>query len=264
VGDHPRYRLDDIRRFGIGLATSFGLAPARASALVSGLLWYEAAGAPEFGIATLMDWIGAIESGEVDPKAEGRVGKEHTATAVLDAQRGLAPLILARAAAIAQEKAREVGVGVVRVVNLGSWGGSTAEVASEIAIGPMIGTVEGPGGSVAIGVPVDGSVPAVYDSALKRDDFSGVPPWASSPLAAWVVSARAVSAFESLASVHEHVETLLRVNPPFEGEVRPDAWQTRRRDQIEHGLPLDEGARVKLAECGARLGVTFPGPRGRG
>lgn len=257
MGDHQRFRLDDLRRFGIAVAGAVGVAPARASAFVSGLLWYDAADAPGFGIATLPDWTGAIEAGEVDPKAEGVVGKEYTATAVLDGRRGIGPLILRRAAEIAQEKAREVGAGVVRVVNLGRVG-ALAEVAAEIAIGPMVGTVAGSMG-LAVAVPVGGSVPAVYDSSLDPKSRPGLPPWADGA-DGWLVTARAAAAIDSLATVHEHVASLLKVDPPSPGEVRPDAWQARRLDHIENGLPLDADIRGKLAACGERLGVAFPDP----
>lgn len=259
MDDHQKYRLDDLRRLGAALAAGVGVAPARASAFVSGLLWYEAAGAPEFGIGSLPGWLDAIERGEVNPKAEGRIIKEHTATAVLDGQRGLTPLILSRAAGVAQEKAREVGVGVVSIVNVSS-DGPVAEIAAEIAIGPMIGTISGAMG-LAVAVPVQGSVPAVFDSRLDPKVWLGVPPWADDPVTAWLVTARAVTAFETLGAVHEHVETLLKVNPAFAGEVRPDAWQARRMEHLEHGLALPEATVATLRDWAGRLGVEWPSSR---
>ena len=258
MAEHHRYRLDDLRRLGSDLASRLGVAPARASAFVSGLLWYEAAGAPEFGIGSLPGWLDAIERGEIDPKAEGRISKEFTATAVLDGQRGIAPLILARAAGVAQEKAREVGVGMVRVVNLGP-DGPVAEVAAEIALGPMIGTIAGPSRTYAVAVPVEGSVPAVFDTTLDPMASRPVQPsWAEERGDDWLVTARAVSAIDSLASVHEYVGALLKNNPPFPGEVRPEAWQARRLEHLELGLTLEEPTVTSLRACAERLGVGWP------
>ena len=228
MGESHRYRLDDLRRLGVDLAVALGVVPARASAFVSGLLWYEAADAPDHGIGSLPDWLDAIERGEIDPKVEGKIIKEHTATAVLDAQRGLGPLVLARAALIAQEKAREIGVGVVRVVNLG-WVGPVAEVVAEIALGPMTGTIAGPM-TYAVAMPVEGTVPAVFDTTLAQDPVRGLPPWADEVESTWLITARAVSAFGSLAGVHEHVGTLLEGDsaPPGRGPARRLAGATAR------------------------------------
>ncbi len=256
MADHPHYRLDDLRRLGAAMLAGSGVAPERASAFMSSLLWYEAADAAEFGIGSLPAWLDALKTGEIDPKAAGTIVREHTATAVLDGGRGLAPLILARAAGVAQEKAREVGVGMVRVVNLGRVGAS-AEVAAEIAIGPMVGEVRGPEGSLAVSAPVEGSMPAVFDSALAPDPRQVVPPWADGA-DAWLVTARAVASFESLASIHEEVGTLLAGNPPRPGEVRPDAWQARRSEHLDRGLALSKATVAELRRWSKTLGVAWP------
>ena len=133
-----RYRLDDLRRLATSLARGPGRRPARASSLATHLLWFDAAGASSHGIATLPTWLDRIDRKEIDPVAEGRARLEHSGTAVFDAQNGLAPLALARAAGIASEKARDVGVGIVRVRNLGP-SGPAAPVAADLAIGPFVG-----------------------------------------------------------------------------------------------------------------------------
>jgi hypothetical protein len=270
VGHRNNYRLDDLRRFGTALASGVGVAPARASAFVSGLLWYDAADAPSLGIASLPDWIRSIEAAEIDPRAEGTLTREFPATAVMDGGRGLGPLILRRAAEVAQEKAREVGVGMVQVVNL-SGTGLAGWVASEIAVGPTVGSVEGPG-VWALALPVAESVPVVIDTRLG--EAGPDPSWprlAAMPSASgdrdeptWVVTARAVNVFESLASFHARVARAFEEHPaPAGWEVRPDAWQARRLAQIEHGLPLGKSARAGLQAWGRRLDVPWPSPTGR-
>ena len=82
MGDARRYRLDDLRRYAAALAAGLGVAPRRASALASHLLWFDAVSAFDFGIATLPGLLDRIESGDVDPTAEGRVRSERAATSV--------------------------------------------------------------------------------------------------------------------------------------------------------------------------------------
>ena len=114
-----RYGFDELRRFAAAIASAAGLAPARALALASHLLWFDAAGAPTLGIATLPSWLEEIDGGRLDPLAVGRVVSERTTLALLDGENGLPPLILERAAELAVEKARESAVGLVRVVGVG-------------------------------------------------------------------------------------------------------------------------------------------------
>src|SRR4051794_28449442 len=97
----PRFRLDALRRAASSLAASCGVKPERAAALATQLLWFDAAGAPQFGLARLPDLLDRIGRGEVDPKAEGKVGPERAATAVVDGQNGIPALILSRAAGVA-------------------------------------------------------------------------------------------------------------------------------------------------------------------
>ncbi len=98
-----RFEFDDLRRFASAMGAAVGLSPPRSLALSSHLLWFDAAGAPKLGIATLPSWLEAIERRQVQPAATGRVTSERTALARLDGEGGPAPLILERAAAVAVE-----------------------------------------------------------------------------------------------------------------------------------------------------------------
>ncbi len=101
----PRFDFDDLRRFAAALGIGCGLTPARALAMASHLLWFDAAGAANLGTASLPDWLEAIENGQVDPRSMGRVVGERSALAVFDGENGLPPLLLERAAELAVEKA---------------------------------------------------------------------------------------------------------------------------------------------------------------
>jgi hypothetical protein len=160
-----RYGFDELRRFAAAIATAAGLAPARSLAMASHLLWFDAAGAPSLGIATLPSWLEAIDGGRVDPLAVGRVVSERTTLALLDGENGPAPLILERAAELAIEKAREAAVGLVRIVGVGSVP-SAAPIAAGIAIGPMAGWVQGPDGCGSMALPTPAGLPLVIDSGL--------------------------------------------------------------------------------------------------
>ena len=71
VSELAHYRLDDLRRFATALGTALGVPPTRAAELASHLLWFDAAGLADFGIATLPAWLERIEARGVEPAARG-------------------------------------------------------------------------------------------------------------------------------------------------------------------------------------------------
>lgn len=269
MADGRRYRLDDLRHFATALASSAGLAPARASALASLLLWFDAAGAPSHGIATLGDVLEGVESGTIDPVAEPAVVLERGSTAVLDGRRGVPLLVLARAAGLATEKARDTGVGLVRVRNVGPTG-SAAGVAAEMAIGPASALILGPGAAWAVALPAEGGLPAVFDPALGTGgvpDAAGVyptlvAPWASvlNPDGGWLVAALAVNALEPLSTLHERVAEAIKGLDGSEGRLLPGPWERHRREVREHGVVMGPAAWESLARHAGRRGVTPPAP----
>jgi LDH2 family malate/lactate/ureidoglycolate dehydrogenase len=280
VTDARRYRIDDLRRFASALAAGVGVAPTRALALASHLLWFDAAGAAPLGIATLADGLDQIESRSIDPKAEGSVVAERGSTALFDGRRGVPLLVLDRAAALAAEKARETGVGLVRVRNV-SAPGSAAGVAADLALGPMAAIVLGPGPSWAVALPAEGGLPAVFDVALAAAPGAGskpnrpkaaaearaaldglVAPWAAvlAPDGGWLVAAVAVTAMEPLSAFHERVADALDGLDESAGRLLPAAWEARRREAREHGVSVEPAAWRALVRWADRLGVEPPAP----
>jgi hypothetical protein len=259
-----RYRLDELRRFATSLAAMAGLVPGRASAFVSQLLWYDAAGASTFGIDCLDGWLERIERGDVDPKAEGKVGLERAGTAIFDGKNGIPHLILERAAGLASEKARDVGVGLVRVSGIKGVG-SAAAVAAEVAIGPLVGLVLGPDASVSLAIPSADGLPVVADSILSgRDGASAglggvLGPW--SLLAGerdWLVLAATVPAIEPLASFLERVDLEAKSERNLPGLLRPGPWDAKRREVRELGVPVSAKAMKRMERWGERFGLTAP------
>jgi LDH2 family malate/lactate/ureidoglycolate dehydrogenase len=275
VTDVPLYRLDDLRRFATGLLSGSGVAPARASSLATHLLWFDAAGASAFGVATLADWLDRIADGRVDAMAEGRVASERLGTAVFDGQNGLPPLILSRAGELAVEKARDAGVGLVRVHDVGPTG-PAAGVAAEMAIGPVVAVVQGPGPSWSLALPSDEGLPAVFDSvmaeAAPRPKGAGraskapapppVLPWASAlvPDGGWLVAAIGLPALEPLSTFQERVGDAMRDQLGGPGRFPPIAWEAHRRAAREHGVEVASSSWKKLRRWADRLGVDPPGP----
>jgi Malate/L-lactate dehydrogenase len=265
-----RFRLDEVRRFATALASELGVAPPRAAALAAHLLWFDAAGATSFGIMTLPRWLERIEAGEFATAAEGRVMTERNGTAVLDGQNGLPPLILERAAGLAVEKARDAGVGLVRVIHVGPTG-PAAVVAAEMALGPLAAAILGPGPSWSLALPSEEGLPAVFDPALgsaseKRPAptawLEGLLPWAAVLTAdtGWLVGAVAVAAWEPLLTFHERVKTALGDREARPGQLLPTAWDAHRRVVREQGIALPASATKALTRWAERLGVAIPTP----
>jgi LDH2 family malate/lactate/ureidoglycolate dehydrogenase len=232
------------------------------------LLWYDLAGASAHGIASLPEWLERIALGRVDPRAEGRIQNEHAAALVLDGQNGVPPLVLARAAALASEKARDAGVALVRVTNLGPMGPAT-EIAAEVAIGPQIGWVMGPASAWSLALPAAEGLPAVYDASLTdaAPRASGAAmralggPWSLLATdSGWLVAALAVSALEPLATFHERVNAALRAPDGALPLLRREPWEKTRAEARERGLPLGESALAALKHWSERLGATLPVP----
>jgi LDH2 family malate/lactate/ureidoglycolate dehydrogenase len=282
-----RYRLDDLRRFATALGSAGGLAPARAQGLATHLLWYDAAGAAIFGIGTLPVWLAAVEAGRVDPKAAGEVKSERGALTVVEGQQGLPPLLLERAAGLAVEKARELGLALVRVAHIERVG-SAAAVTAGIATGPFVGLVIGPSHLYSVALPSPEGLPVVIDSGLDAvrtsspgrgasssragrarrpvsvtaESLDGVASWASvlAPEGEWLVGAIAIAALESLATFHERVLVSLREPGEAPGRLMPTDWEAQRRKAHEHGLVIAAPAWKKLVHWAGRLGVDIPKP----
>jgi LDH2 family malate/lactate/ureidoglycolate dehydrogenase len=264
-----RYRLDDLRRLATGLCSSLGVAPARASALATHLLWFDAASASSHGIATLPTWIDRIESRQIDPLAQGRAVLEHAGTAVFDAQQGLPPLALEAAAGIASEKARDVGIGIVRIKNIGPTG-PAAPLAAGLAVGPFVTIIAGPSPSLAVALPTPEGLPAIFDSELATEAghslaptegwLGAFAPWISTVAGGggWMILALSIPAMESLSAFHERTASTPR--PPLElrRALWPEKLAIRRQEAREHGVPLSQTATVELKEWAARANVPWP------
>ena len=277
MGEARRYRLDDLRRYASAIATGLGVAPRRASALASHLLWFDAVSAFDYGIATLPGLLSLIESGDVDPKAEGRVLSERAATLVYDAERGLPHLALERAAEIAGEKAREVGGGFIRVVNVGRIA-SAAGVAAGLAVGPLAASLLGLGGGYSVALPGAGGPPTVFDPAFapppsplrgsKRGKSQPAPD--EHPMQAalarafagegWVIVALAVTIKDLCEESTRGRAFGLGVPHPADAVLTPEVAEASRREAADSGVFVAPSVWTALKGWADRLGVAPPDP----
>ena len=267
-----RFRLDALRRFAVAALSGTGLKPAPAGMLTDQLLGFDAAGAAKYGARSLPAWLERIASGEVSPSVEGQITLEKPATLQLDGRNGIGPLILGRAADLAAEKAREVGAGIVRAVNITACG-PAALIAAGVAMGPMIAFVLGPGPSWALAIPTELGLPAVFDTDLATEESSTrtrrPPPWLkqlapwlvtlATPPDGWLVAALMVTAIEPLTTFHERAKTALpRTESP--GYLLPGPWDERRQALRDRGVALDREAVEAFRGWADRLRLELPAP----
>ena len=244
--------LELLRRDVAALLSTAGVKSDRAARLADLLLWFDAAGLTDLGVASLPDLLDRVARGEVDPRAEPVVGPERAATAVLDGRGGPPLLVLARAAEIASEKAREYGAGLVRVRGIGPVR-SAASAVFEVAIGPSAGMAVGPGGAWSLAIPSADGLPWIADGALGSAS-SVLGAWL--PMlgeAEWLIQAVSIPATEPLASLHERMAAAGSTAP--ETVLSPSRLEEARRRAREDGVKFSDATRAALKSWGERLGV---------
>ncbi len=288
-----RYRLDDLRRFAAALACASGLAPPRALALASHLLWFDAAGAASFGIGSLPCWLERLEHGSIDLTAAGEITAERPSLARLDGHNGIAPLVLERAAELAIEKARDTAVGLVRITHLGRLGSAAAVVAA-MALRPVAGLVLGPGGVWSAAVPSPAGLPIVFDSGLGGIEpgrtgtgtsarsgrhggprssatarllpppLNGVAGWTEFLVSeeSWLIAAIAIAELEPMSEFHDRVGRWIQSLADGPGRLLPDTWADRHNEAHKRGVAIAPSAWKELKDWAKRFAVAVPSPGG--
>lgn len=253
----PAHHPDEIRRLAVALLTGVGLPAGLATELAGHLLWFDLAGFPQHGLATLPEWLGRLERREIDPQAAPRFSAERLGTAIVEAGAGPGPCVLREAARAAANKAREAGVALVRVTGVGPTG-PPAPIAAELASGPVAAALLGPDGAWAIAAPSAGGPPSLADSTLADAHHGQGPPLPWTPLLEpgdWLIHAVAVPALESLSALSQRVASCPA------GWLDPAACEARRAIAYEQGMTLAEPAWRILCDWAERLGVAPPTPR---
>lgn len=214
----PLVPLADARNTALTALRAAGAPEAHARLQVEVLLEGELRGTPSHGLLRLPRLVRRIANGVIDPAASGRHAWRGPGFLAVDGERGLGPVVAARALDAIVERARETGVAVAAVANsnhLGmlAWyaeraaGAGLAAIAlttSEALVHPwggraaMIGT-----NPIAIGVPT-------AEGAFVMDTATGV---------------------VSMGKIHDHAHRGLPLEPGWaldaEGEPTTDAERAK-------------------------------------
>ena len=107
---------DELGRFIRDVLTAVGASTSDAAAVADGLIWANLRGGDGHGVSRLPIYLDIIARGEIDVTARPELVQDRPASFVLDGHHGFGPVALMRAAAIAVERAKTIGVcfGLVR------------------------------------------------------------------------------------------------------------------------------------------------------
>jgi LDH2 family malate/lactate/ureidoglycolate dehydrogenase len=174
---------DALRALVARMFAACGLAAEAAQRLAEGLVDADLEGAPSHGVMLVDMYIERIRRGSVSTAERGRIVSDRGCTLVLDAGHALGHLTGDQAMALAVERARALGAGVVAVRHAFHFG-TARRFALQAAEAGCIGIamcntrrlMPAPGGAervvgnnpVAIALPVAGAVPIVLDMATSE------------------------------------------------------------------------------------------------
>jgi len=107
---------NELARFIRDLLVAKGASEEDAATVADGLVWANLRGVDGHGVSRLPRYLQLIGRGEIDPKAQATLVHDRAATFVLDGGHGFGPVAAMRAAALAVERAKQIGVcfGLVR------------------------------------------------------------------------------------------------------------------------------------------------------
>ncbi len=185
VPEHDQVLVSEaaLRRTVAQIFEKLGVTPDDAAVGADVLTMTDLRGVETHGVSNMLRmYVRHYRTGLLDPRPGWRVVRESPATAVIDGERRLGILIGPRAMALAVDKARRVGVGVVTVHNAGHFGaiGHYAVQAAEhdmvgvcftaaglsvvptFASKPMLGT-----NPIALAAPARREPPVLFDAATS-------------------------------------------------------------------------------------------------
>ena len=273
VDEAERFSADELRRFVVALLTAQGWTAIQAGAIAAYRLWLDTAESRELGIARLPELLDAAASGAIKPGEAGRLAKERSAVAVLEAESAAPELVLIRAGELASQKAGETGVGLVRVVGLHGEGTPSAPVLAEMALGPNLALAFGPGAAWGVAIPTRGGLPAVLDSSLapKGTKARGKAPAALRDLvpgASWlageesvVIGAIQLGAFDDVERFQERTAVIFDGWGDQAGLFPPETFAKAKGRAAGEGLAVEEEVWRKLVQVAELHGIDRPSAR---
>ncbi|MBS0325634.1 MAG: Ldh family oxidoreductase [Proteobacteria bacterium] len=178
-----RVAAEALRGLVARLFVAAGLPAGTAQAVADGLVDAELEGTSSHGVMLVDLYLGRIREGSVSTHAAGTIVSDRGAAVVLDAGHALGQPTADQAMALAVERAKRLGAGVVAVRH-GFHFGAARRYALQAALADCVGIVAcntrplmpAPGGAarvvgnnpLAIAVPSDGAIPIVLDMATSE------------------------------------------------------------------------------------------------
>lgn len=181
--DRVRVPEESLRRTVTAIFEKMGVAPEDAGLGADTLVMADLRGVETHGVSDMMrGYVSLYRSGALNPRPNWRVVRETPGTATIDADGGLSVILGPKFMAIAVEKARDVGVGMVTVRNAGHSGpiGHHAMVAAKADMVGVAMTARGSGvpptfgaegrlgtSPIAIAAPARHEAPFLFDAATS-------------------------------------------------------------------------------------------------
>ena len=106
----------ELGRFIRDVLVAHGAHEKEAAVVAEGLVWANLRGGDGHGVSRLPRYVKLLDNGEIDTKIEPRLTHDRAATFVLDCGHGFGPVAVMQAAALAVERAKQMGVcfGLIR------------------------------------------------------------------------------------------------------------------------------------------------------
>ena len=154
--DQVRVPEDSLRETVAAVFEKMGVSEEDSAVGANTLTMTDLRGVETHGVSNMLrSYVQQYNEGSLNPQPNWRIISESPATAVMDADKGLAVILGPKAMQMAIDKARNIGVGVVTMFNAGHSGG-IGHHATLAAEQDMIGFVTTAGGAQV--VPTFGSV----------------------------------------------------------------------------------------------------------
>lgn len=241
-----------------------GMFVAEAEIVADRMLDADEQGIPAAGVATLSEFLEAMDLGDIDPRARLIVIRESATSALLDGSTGMGHVAVTRAMVQAVEKAEAGGIGSVVVRNsrhCGDLGVIARQAAGRGLIGVAFasGTNGSPDNTVAWAIPGTGGLAA----AVHRGPVRGTPlePLVN-VLTAGLASAEPPPRKSKAARFANAVEYhLLTLNPQaFECGESLNRWQATQMAASETAVQilLPQEVAAQLAALAARIKFALP------
>jgi LDH2 family malate/lactate/ureidoglycolate dehydrogenase len=224
--------FDAVERFMVDVFRACGVPEADARVCADVLITADKRGIDSHGVGRLKPiYVDRLRDGQIDPITRVDVVRDGPTTAVLDANNGMGQVVSRQAMALAIEKARKLGMGMVAVRNSNHYGiaGYYAMMATEAGLIGLTGTNARPSiaptfgvenllgtNPLCFGLPTDEAFPFVIDCAtsvtqrgrievyarLKKD----MPP-------GWVIGADGRTKTDSVAVLDELIKGTAALTP---------------------------------------------------